>query len=206
MNIYDDLLEERPSDIERGSHAKTRTTHTQHAENTPMRKQSNATPQNLWEMIKAPGENTIEPPLIIQQDAMKRNNKYVRVTKDGRISMIGIKNAQNRDTKLEQQDLIELKTKNKSDLEITVSQPWKTQQEQELQKYNQIQQMLEKEQRRQEDKQTFVVHHQGTSPDGTKTLVSIRKDTSSRPDSCGSEDVDRDQTPKSLVHKKYQPN
>lgn len=41
-------------------------------------------------MLSKFGENTSEPPLIVQQDAKKRNNKYLRVTKDGQVSMVGV--------------------------------------------------------------------------------------------------------------------
>ena len=52
------------------------------------------------------------------------------------------------------------------------------------------------------NKNEFVIHHEDESPEGHKTLVSVRKDILNRAESTEQRDV----SPTALLHAKYKPN
>lgn len=77
-------------------------------------------------MIKNLEKTTTYPPLIVQQDAERRNKEYVRVTKDGRISVIGMdKSHRNITPKSPKHPKVEKESSKLEKLGLTVSQPWK---------------------------------------------------------------------------------
>ena len=61
-------------------------------------------------------------PLILHQYAARRNQEYLRVHKDGRISLFGMKKNSHNQVELSH----EKDGREKSPIELQVSKPWKT--------------------------------------------------------------------------------
>lgn len=170
---------QEPPEVQREALNTSKTLH------STSRFEQNASPTNVWSMIKQQPENVIEPPLIVQQDAELHNRAYARLMKDGRISMVGQTPSGLRKVTPTPQSTIptDRSKTNKSDLEITVTQPWKMHQQMKLEKEEQLRLMLQQGFGRNEggspfNNNQFVIHHEDESPEGHKTLVSVRRDTS----------------------------
>ena len=86
-------------------------------------------------------------------------------------------------------------------LELQVSQPWRTQQEQRESMEKAMAQMLEEERQRQQENK-YVVHHIGKKSDSTAALIQIR----SQIPQDANMNTDEPLTPKSPYNQKYAPN